>query len=266
VEIDTEEVSEKVDSGSYFEESKKFYDLLYHSPMSERSCYVIVILVGLLIFWISVQSFLSIFPLRPNIPFIISSRDVFEELPMMEKLSYGGEDKNQAVMRYLIRNYVERREFYNFFKPENMETNFYNIRYHSARDVLVEYRDFLKPESPSSPYSVLGNETSRSVKINSIRWSSNGPNSYSAVVDFTEQLTGKRKSFSPEWTAELSYTYIPYEVAQDIEGLSLTNFFLIAWEVYSNPEKYTREGKFKIKPMTFTVSSYTTKPKLSSGQ
>ncbi len=262
MQINTEEVARKVDAGEYFEDSKRFYGLLYLTPMSERSYFVIIILVSIAIFWISVQSFMSIFPLNPNIPFIIPTRDVFEDVPVMEKLAAEGEDKNQAVMRYLIRNYVERREYYNFFKPEHMETNFYNIRFHSTRDVLLQYRNLIEPKNPSSPYNVLGNETSRSVAVRSIRWAPTH-NGFAATVEFTENLVGKRQSFSPEWIAELQFTYAPFEVEQDIKALTLTNFFSIAWQVYQNPHKYHTEGRFKIKPMTFIVSSYTTKPKLS---
>ena len=261
MDIDIEEVTELVTTERYYDEARSFYGLTYHAPISARSYYVVVIILGLTILWISIQSFSSIFPLTPNIPFILSSQDVYEELPVMEKLAKGEETKNNAVMQFLIRNYVERREYYNFFKPTEIERNFYNIRFHSTRDVLLQYREFLQTSNPSSPYNVFGRDTSRTVYITLMQVDTNTSPSR-AYIEFSEALSGSRRSVSPEWIAEMEFTYTPFEVKQDLEEIGFSNFFSIAWEVYSHPEKYTREGKFTIKPMTFVVSSYTTKPKL----
>lgn len=261
MDIDTDDVKELVADERYFDEARRFYGLTYHTPISARSYFVVIIILGLIVMWVSIQSFMSIFPLAPNIPFVLSSRDVYDELPVMEKLAKGDESKNAAVMRFLIRNYVERREYYNFFKPTEMERNFYNIRFHSTRDILLQYREFLQTSNASSPYNIYGRDTSRTVRITSIRVDMTAK-PYQAYIEFSETLSGSRRSVSPDWIAEITFTYDPFEVKQDIEDISFSNFFSVAWEVYSHPGKYAREGKFTIKPMTFTVSSYTTKPKL----
>jgi type IV secretory pathway component VirB8 len=261
VKINTDNVKELVETERYYDEARGFYDLTYHAPISARTYFVIVIALGIIVFWVSLNSFMSIFPLNPKIPFVMSSQDVYDELPVMEKLAKGNETKNEAVMRFLIRNYVERREYYNFFQPAEIEKNFYNIRFHSIREVLMEYRNFLDTGNASSPYNIYGRDTSRTVKITSMKIDRSS-STFQAYIEFTETLSGSKKSISPEWIAEMSFTYTPFEVKQDLEDISLTNFFSVAREVYNNPGKYSRESKFAIKPMTFTVSSYTTKPKL----
>lgn len=268
MDIDRKNVSDLIASGQYFDEARNFYALKYHEPISARSYYVVVILLGLIVLWISISSFMSVFPISPKIPFVLMSNDVYEELPVMEKLAKGEEPKNEAVMRFLVRNYVERREFYNFFKPANMETNFYNLRFHSTRDVLLQYREFLQTSNPSSPYNVYGRDTSRTIRVTSMllsrTQSADGSKAerYNAQIEFSEKLSGSKQSISPDWVANVEFTYEPFQVEQDVEELSMTNFFSIALDVYNHPEKYPREGKFKIKPMTFVVSSYTTRPKL----
>lgn len=261
MDIDTDDVSKLVNSERYFEEARSFYGLTYHAPISARTYFMVVITLGFIILWVSIESFMSIFPLVPNIPFVLASQDVYEELPVMEKLAQGNESKNTAVMNFLIRNYIQRREYYNFFKPDEMERNFYNIRFHSTRDELLKYRELLQTSNASSPYNIYGRDSSRVVKITSIQVDTTS-SPYRAYVEYSEILSGARRSVSPDWIAELTFTYDPFVVKQDIEEITLTNFYKVAWEVYSNPGKYTREGKFTIKPMTFVVSSYTTKPKL----
>lgn len=261
VEVDTQSVAEKAQQGTYYEESRAWYAQIYHAPLIERSYFIIIILIAFITVIASVNSFISVFPLAPAIPFVVKSDDVFEEVPRMERLAVQGSDRNMAVAQYLIKNYILRRESY-VYDPAALERNYNNVRSQSSQKVLDEYRSGFDAKNPGSPFNLYANHTRRRVDLTGLSIEKQSQDTYRARATFTERLEGKRKTVTPEWFADITFNYTYYEVEQDIKDLSLFNFFSIALDVYFNHDKYHEKKKFKVTPMTFVVNQYSTQPKL----
>jgi type IV secretory pathway component VirB8 len=257
--VDTASVATKVEQGTYFAEAKKWYTLLYHMPIAERSFYIIIIAMGVLTAFICIRAFISIFPIAPSVPFVTMTYDVINDVPSMRRIrSSLDEDRNQAILRYYLTDYITRRESY-AYDPSMLERNFYNIRSASTPDVFKAYRAWYDASNPASPFNLYGSQATRKIAIARM----NVSNGHANVI-FTETVTTVSGTTARQWVADIVFKYTPYSVEQDIEELSMFNFFGIALDVYQHPEKYRQKGSFNITPMTFMVTAYSSNPYIVS--
>ena len=62
-EQEAQSIAADVDSGSYFNLARNWYSELYHTPIAQRSYYIVIILLSVVNMYFAVKSFLGVFPI-----------------------------------------------------------------------------------------------------------------------------------------------------------------------------------------------------------
>ncbi len=159
------QITEKVRSGEYFREAQRAYADMYVDPMSQRYFYLFITLVSLVIFCIVLYAMTLLYPLSPQVPFIYMSQNMDEELPRMSALGSADEKPDYALKRYLVSEYVMRRESYNI---NALEINVRVVRAMSSPEVYNTWQKELDPANSQSPIAQFERHTIRRVHIVSI--------------------------------------------------------------------------------------------------
>jgi type IV secretory pathway component VirB8 len=248
-------IEDSLESGAYFADSRQWYSEIYHTPIAQRSYYIMVILLSLLNGYLAIQSFLEVFPIRVIVPFVTYSNNLWEEIPRIQRITTDtSEDKNVAVMKFLIANYVKNRESYDL--PQ-FELRYRNIWSQSTKEVFDEYKKQIDAANPYSLYQLHTNRARRSIDIDSLEYDRN-KDEFVAHVNFEASvisLSNNEETGHSRWRADLSYKYTNFVVDQSLDSRSsVARFFgLTGDSLRASGEKR------KVVPMTFIVSDYKVK-------
>ena len=248
-------ISADLESGSYYSDSRKWYSEIFHTPIAQRSYYIIVILLALINSYFGVQSFLGVFPLSHIVPFAIYSNNVWEDIPRIRRISTkSSENKGVAVMKFLLASYVENRESYDL--PQ-FELRYRNIWSQSTKEVFEEFKKQIDASNPYSFYQLYTNRSRRAIYVESMDFES-GKNEYVAHVVYTASvlsLSNNDEIGHSKWRADLTYKYTNFWVDQSLD----TNNKMAKLFGLTGDSVRTSGEKRKVIPMTFIVSDYKVK-------
>lgn len=244
-----------VEDGTYFRKARQWYSDMYHYPVTERSYYFIIIFLSLVISMYGVQSFYGIFPLSVKIPFLVYSNDAWVDLPIAKKIAIDPrEDKNDAVMRYMVEDYVVNRESYDL---ERYELRYRNIASESTRGVFEKYKESMEATNLYSPYRIYTNRFKRVINMTSYSFE-RGEKESRAVVDFYASVLNVfdgQEVKRGKYRAEITYHYVNFSIDQ-----SLDSYVWIAHLFHLTGDTIKASGeKRKVIPMKFVVSDYKVK-------
>jgi type IV secretion system protein VirB8 len=220
------EVAEKIRSGEFFRESRAMYDFTVHNPMAERYFYVLVCALAGIIFLASIVAVNGLYPLKRAVPFIVSSTNIAEDFPNIHTLTaQKNEDPSGAVLRFVIKNYVLLRESYDI---NTFDRNTNGIKSQSSEQVFAEYQRLTSPTNPESPIALYQRHSRRVVTVLSTRQL----NETTIEATFEATVIGKTDVKKSAWQANITFNY---------SGIALD------------------ESTGRVKPFTFTVTSYKAK-------
>lgn len=254
---DSEEnpLTNSVKDGNYYKTARSWYSDVYHAPIAERSYYIITVTLALICLYCSLAALLRLYPINAPVSLTIYSGDIWEERPRIQKLADSPkEDKNVAVMRYMITDYVKKYESYNL--PE-YKFRYLNVWSHSSPSVFDEYKNEIDANNPASPYRQFTDQAVREIDIRSLHYDiSQRP--FHAEVTFTASIVDnatRKETQNTSWRAYITYDYTSFDVGGNAGGKKPHSPFLgLTGEV----TKGSGETK-DIIPMTFTVSEYKVK-------
>jgi len=254
---DTQLITNEVESGTYFSLARSWYSELFHTPIAQRSYYIVIILLSLVNVYFAITSFLGVFPIDVPVPFITFSNDLVEDIPRIGPISNDlTEDKNVSVMKYFIKSYVIGRESYDLSR---FELRYRNIWSQSTKDVFEQYKKQIDASNPYSFYRLYTNQSRRLVEIVSLKYQhtkGKGLSHAQLVIEcpVISLSTGKEESTST-WRVELTYNYTDFWVDQSLDSDNpIARFFgLTGSSLRASGERR------KVVPMTFIVSDYTVK-------
>jgi len=253
--IDTEAVAKDIEDGTYFVAARRWYSDLFHTPIAERSYYLIVICLAIINSYYGIASFSRIFPLKPVVPFVIYSQDIYEDMPHIVPLtSSSRDDVNAAVMSFMIKNYVINRESYDL---SLYELRYRNIMSQSTDAVFAHYRDLMDASNPYSPYRLYTNKAKQIVNILSFTYERHPQMSHAQVVfeDSVVSLDSNEEIGHTRWRADITFDYTDFVVNQQLaEHSAVAEFFGLT----PSTAKDSGDNRDVI-PMAFTVSDYQTK-------
>lgn len=235
-----EELKEKIRDGSYFQDARKWYSVVYMSLISERIFYIILTSVALLTMFIAVLAVMSLMPLSPTIPLFIKSNDVLRNMPRITPLAQEREEPNAAIRRFYVAAYVRNREDYSKNKVNEFVRFIFNNSDGKTYEVFKRYYDATNPRSPIVVYGAVGTRTiqPQHVVVSLVTPAEPGkPAIYNATVYFDALVSTYSTQETTSWRADLTFEYQDLAVEQDT--------------------KKTRETGLKIAPMQFKVTSYT---------
>jgi type IV secretory pathway component VirB8 len=250
-----ESIAVEIENGEYFRESRRWYSEIFHTPIAQRSYYVLVILLAMINMYFANVSFSRVFPITVSVPFITYSNNIWEEIPHIRRITSDElEDKNAAVMKFLIASYVDNRESYDL---PLFELRYRNIWSQSTKNVFEEYKKQIDASNPYSFYRLYTNRARRYVEVQSLDWG-RANNTMQAHVIFEAYIIlladGSELSHS-KWRADITYKYTDFRVDQSLDTRNaIARFFgLTGDSLKASGEKR------KIVPMTFIVSDYKVK-------
>jgi type IV secretory pathway component VirB8 len=223
------EIAEKVRSGEYFRESKAMYDIMVNDAISERYLYVIVSIISLLTMIITFNAMDALYPLQRIMAFVNKTDDMVNENPYIYKLKrYPEQSTDEAIILYYAGTYVQQYEEYDI---RTLERNMNGLRSTSSAELFANYQRMMQPTNPESPVVKYQRHSTRQIQVLSTKpLQANTP---TIEVIFNVIIRTENTSQTTKYRALVSYEYSNIEIEM-ISG--------------------------KIKPPTFLVTSYSSKP------
>ncbi len=206
---DPQELLRQVESGEYFREMSNAYATVYLDPISDRYFYLAFTGASVLIFLISITAFSALFPIKRDIPFWYWSEDIFEERPVIKPLRmHPEEDINVSIKRWLVSEYVRRREAYDI---NTLELNVRFVKASSEAPLFAAWQRGLDPSNPDSPISQFQRHSSRRINVVNVV-----PNQDGTVDVIFDALVDNRKEVKKtRLIATIAFQYDNVTIDQD---------------------------------------------------
>jgi type IV secretory pathway component VirB8 len=236
--IDTEQVHQAVKDGNYFQQSRHWYDELFHRPIAERTFFVVLMALSVITILFSTIAYLSLQPLSRTIPYAIYSQDAGEEIPKIQRLrSKPAEDINLALGRFLLSDYVQQRENY-VYDVNKLEWQFNRIRQTSGPAEFARYQTQVNTQNPSSPVMKYGRDGTRDVSF--YRYEINlEAQPKTAQLYFTTTVKMNKKVEQKNWVANITFRFPKLTVDQNTVDV-------LQWNPSQNAYELATQIQFKV--------------------
>lgn len=236
--IDKDAIRQSVADGSYFNNTKQWFDEVYHRPIGERSFYIMIMFLSAVTIFFSTITYFSMQPLKRTIPYTIYSKDIAEELPNIKPLrKVPAEDLNLAIARFLITNYVTERENYRY-DVVKLEWQFNRVRSTSGEAEFKRYQQTINPENPSSPFTKYGRNGTREVAIYKLSMDL-AANPQKATVYYTTTVRHNKKIQTNNWVANITFRFPKLTVDQDTNEV-------MQWDLKKNTFEVAEQIDFRV--------------------
>ena len=213
------EIADKVRTGEYFFEARKMFDVSVHDPMAERYMYLFITVISLLVFMIALHAAQALYPLQSQVPIMFYANDVTEDIPRIQRLqAYKDENPGEAVLRFLVKHYVEMREEYDIV---TFDRNTSGIKSQSTEDVIREFQAYISLRNPEGPINLYQRHSRRIIEVVSTK---RLPDSMEVIFDATvESKAAVKKS---RWRANIAFKYSGIELDEKGEHVKPVNFIV----------------------------------------
>jgi len=211
------QLNEAIRTGRYFEEGRKWFATIYVGPIAERTFFLAIAILSVIVFLISLKALMGFIPLSKQVPVVIPAVANSEVMiPRVIPLKKGHESINESITNFLVEHYVVAREGYS---PTNFDRNVRFVYGNSSSSVYASYQTGVDPKNAESFAAKLGADGERVITVRSIRITPNG-SSYSARVDFAADMITAEDNVKTRWTAKLDFTYtdISVDTVKDENG------------------------------------------------
>jgi type IV secretory pathway component VirB8 len=197
------DIADKVRTGEYFQESQAMYDLMVHDPMAERYFYIVLTGIAVFVLLIALVAMQGLHPLKTEVPFTVASNNLADDVPRIRSLlAEKGEDPGEALLRFLVRNYVQAYEEYDI---NTFDRNIGTVKSQSAPEVFGEYQRLIDPKNPDSPLTLYQRHSIRSIRIlSSTPYIEDDP---TVEVVFEATVASKSDAKKTRWQADVTFTY-----------------------------------------------------------
>jgi len=175
---------------------------MVHDPMTERYLYILITAIALLIFTISFFAIQMLYPLTTEVPFIVRTQDIMEELPRIRPLSHKGQNPDMAVVGFMVSHYVSLREDYDVMA---LDRNTIGVQAHSTPEVYQEYLRYLDLKNPESPVTLYQRHSTRRARLMQFSMLSMVEGRAEAVFEAT--VDNKTEQQKTQWIANISFSY-----------------------------------------------------------
>ena len=164
-------IKQSVKDGYYFKDAMEWYIFRYVNPICERTMLFFIAVLCLLISYVLVSIIFNSLPLVEHVPVVIKAKDTSRYIPVIKSLRNSEDIRtiDEAVVRYLLIEYLKNRESFDFRKAdiEVLNKKFAAIRNNSSITEYRAFQAFMSKDNPSSPIMNWGKNITRSVKITS---------------------------------------------------------------------------------------------------
>ena len=183
-------IKETVTDGSYFEDAKDWYIFRYVYPICERTILFFIAIFASFIAYILIVTIIESLPMKQDVAIMIRPKDQSRYLPVIKSLKDSIELRNidEAVTKYLLVNYIQKREGFDF-RQNNLEDLNDQLNYIKNNSSIQEYKKFqrfLSKSNKNSPINYFGKDFQRIVDIESVSFVRDQDNFVNKARDFIE--------------------------------------------------------------------------------
>ncbi|XVN40983.1 MAG: VirB8/TrbF family protein [Rickettsia endosymbiont of Argas persicus] len=169
-------IQEYIKSGEYFIDARKWYSFKYIMPVSHRSLIFLICIVFTILLTINCININVLLPLNERISYLIKSNTEKHATIINTKQS-ALRDPYNSVANIMLKNYVKRREEYNY---DLLEQQFIFIKNSSTSIIYMQFVNFMNIDNPLSPVMRYQKSFRRSININSVQ----NINNNEAIITF----------------------------------------------------------------------------------
>lgn len=180
-------VAELMRSGRYFSEARAWFDARYHWVSVERSWLIVITAVAVACIWFCLSAVQSFLPLKPVRSYPMAVANEAEYQLSISSLREGDEPRGDAVLRFLLKDYVLSREAYD---SDTLDFAQRRVRALSSDAVFQGYLNAMYAGNPESPINLYGRAAARRVQILSFGFAGEG-GQRRAVIRFRAGLRSK---------------------------------------------------------------------------
>lgn len=223
------EIAEKVRTGEYFQEARQMYDIEVHDVMSERYFYLVITLLSALVLLVAFVAARALYPLQTSVPFIYNTSDAVEDLPRVRSLlEYKGQDPGEALLNFMVRNYVRSYEEYDV---ETFDRNVNAIQSQSAPDVFAIFQSLITPGNPESPIATYQRHSRRTVAVvSSKRLREESGYDMEVMFEATVENKDNKSIKKSRWLADIAFQYSGLELDEKGETIKPVSFTVTKYE------------------------------------
>lgn len=208
--VNTDEMRDKLQDGTYYTEARRWYDVLYISPISERIFFIVVTTCAAFVFLFAFIGLIELLPIKPRVPFVYYAKNMWDEYPWMQRLKRPQDPIDPALMKFYITEYVRRHEGY---KESDFLLNQMFIRNYSEPGIFNEYQRLIHPENPRSPIRTYGRSAALYVYVRSYDVFPNQQGEgWLGRIGYTVEVLGTGERKKTDWTANILFLYTPMKV------------------------------------------------------
>ncbi|NRB10347.1 MAG: virB8 family protein [Rickettsiaceae bacterium] len=193
-------LKEYIESEEYFTDARKWYRYKYIYPFTYRSLNVIVTSIILIIFLGLLINLYELFPTVIKKNYAINAESSARKSAKIINANQIENNPLASITDILVRNYVERREKYNY---DSLKKQFVFVKNNSTRIVFRSFYNFMNIDNASSPVLRYQKSVRRTINIISTKYES----PLKAVVKFNSIAKNQSGEIIEDiiWQAKIDY-------------------------------------------------------------
>jgi type IV secretion system protein VirB8 len=164
---DYDTLHKQLESGDYFIHARKWYYDKYLEIVQQRSILIIANIVLLVILCSLCFCVYNVLPLVVKTSYIVGGEASAENYLRITKANHINADNNLSLSDILLRNYVIRREMYNY---ANLQSQFNFLKQNSTRIVFRRFYNAINIDNPDSSILKYQKDFTRTVEIVDVKY------------------------------------------------------------------------------------------------
>jgi type IV secretion system protein VirB8 len=191
---------EYIKSGKYFEDAKGWYKYKYIHPFTQRSFVFLLCVIILVLFLGIIVNVNKLFPFVVQVKYIVDADTSRNKAVRITRANQIKNDPLLSIVDVMIRNYVIRRENYNYY---NLQKQFIHVKNNSTRITFRRFYNYMNIDNPSSPVLRYQKNSTSETSIVSTQY----PGNSKAIVRFNSiaKNRGDKIIDNKLWQAEIDY-------------------------------------------------------------
>ena len=162
-----------IKNGKYYTDARNWYLSKFVAPFIHKNILIFFIFfctVSILVcsyFYSDVKSYI------PDVPILVSTKDITSHYDLIKQVGEDTDDPQRALENFLVKQYLVKRESYNFDMLEEQSAYMQNS---SSPKVFADFQGYMSINNASSPVVLYQKDAIKNVNIESLSYDSAIPN------------------------------------------------------------------------------------------
>lgn len=178
-------IKASVTDGTYFRDAREWYMARYVEPVCHRTVLFFINIIFGFVTYMLVITIVGALPMREERAIVVKSKDqsrYFSNIvPLRNSVDLKSVD--EAVLKYLLTEYVKKREGFDFRNTtiEDLNNQLNYVKNNSSIQEYKDFQNFLNRDNPNSPLIYFGRDFQRIINVDSVEFAQR------EITNLTEQ-------------------------------------------------------------------------------